>query len=152
MHRSSKSDWLGFSSHSGLNPGTYKLQVQNEDWCFGALESEVEKKMSSASSTVSVGIVIAAENEEQEGDVVLHQTGYQMIILTTNEVNIDIVQSEERKLNADLVRDIPNHFCVGKKKDYSIIPNSCHIFDQDTYTYQMKNPLTLRIGSKSTVL
>merc|ERR1712003_146998 len=33
----------------------------------------------------------------------------------------------------------------GKKKDYSIIPNSCHIFDQDTYTYQMKNPLTLSV-------
>lgn len=40
-------------SHSGLNPGTYKLQVQNEDWCFGALDAEIEQKQSPA-STVSV--------------------------------------------------------------------------------------------------
>ena len=52
-------------SHSGLNPGSYKLLVQNEDWCFGALDSEIEQKAGPA-GTFSVQINIAPESEEQE--------------------------------------------------------------------------------------
>lgn len=126
-------------SHSGLNPGAYKLQVQNEDWCFGALDSEIEQKNSPA-STVSVQINIAPESDKQEGDVVISQTGYQMILLATNEVNVDI-----DGFNTNLKQNDPNYICVGKKQDYTVVPNSCHIFDQERYTYQMKNPLTLSV-------
>ena len=88
-------------------------------------------------------INIASESEEQEGDVVISQTGYQMILLATNEVNVDI-----DSFNTNLKQNDPNYFCVGKKQDYTIVPNSCHIFEQERYTYQMKNPLTLRIEIK----
>ena len=63
-----------------------------------------------------------------------------MILLATNEVNVDI-----DGFNTNLKQDDPNYFCVAKKQDYIIVPNSCHIFEQKRYTYQMKNPLTLRI-------
>ena len=63
-----------------------------------------------------------------------------MILLATNEVNVDI-----DGFNTNLKQDDPNYFCVAKKQDYIIVPNSCHIFEQDRYTYHMKNPLTLRI-------
>ena len=86
-------------------------------------------------------INIAPESEEQEGDVVISQTGYQMILLATNEVNVDI-----NDFNTNLKQNDPNYFCVEKKQDYTIVPNSCHIFEQEQYTYQMKNPLTLRIA------
>ena len=72
--------------------------------------------------------------------IVISQTGYQMILLATNEVNVDI-----DGFNTNLKQDDPNYFCVAKKQDYIIVPNSCHIFEQDRYTYHMKNPLTLRI-------
>ena len=66
-----------------------------------------------------------------------------MILLATNEVNVDI-----DSFNTNLKQNDPNYFCVGKKQDYTIVPNSCHIFEQERYTYQMKNPLTLRIEIK----
>ena len=61
-----------------------------------------------------------------------------MILLATNEVNVDI-----DGFNTNLKQDDPNYFCVAKKQDYIIVPNSCHIFEQERYNYQMKNPLTL---------
>ena len=109
------------------------------------MDSDIEQKASPA-STFSVQINIAPESEEQEGSVVISQTGYQMILLATNEVNVDI-----DAFNTNLKQDDPNYFCVAKKQDYIIVPNSCHIFEQERYTYQMKNPLTLRIPINKSV-
>ena len=64
-----------------------------------------------------------------------------MILLATNEVNVDI-----NDFNTNLKQNDPNYFCVEKNQDYTVVPNSCHIFEQEQYTYQMKNPLTLRIA------
>ena len=69
-----------------------------------------------------------------------------MILLATNEVNIDI-----NDFNTNLKQNDPNYFCVEMKQDYRIVPNSCHIFEQEQYTYQMKNPLTLRIAIYTTI-
>ena len=69
-----------------------------------------------------------------------------MILLATNEVNVDI-----NDFNTNLKQNDPNYFCVEKKQDYTIVPNSCHIFEQEQYTYQMKNPLTLRIAIYTTI-
>ena len=69
-----------------------------------------------------------------------------MILLTTNEVNVDI-----DGFQTNLKQDDPNYFCVAKKQDYTIVPISCHIFEQERYTYQMKNPLTLRADINTTI-
>ena len=76
----------------------------------------------------------------------ISQTGYQMILLATNEVNVDI-----DGFQTNLKQDDPNYFCVAKKQDYTIVPISCHIFEQERYTYQMKNPLTLRVDINTTI-
>ncbi|XP_012945613.1 nodal modulator 1 [Aplysia californica] len=109
-------------------PGKYKASIVMDTWCWKDRSIELD----------------VVDNDLTGLEFV--QTGYILKCSVSHPITINFAHNKKAKNVGSFLLDKGlNRFCLAHPGVYQLTPDSCHKFDQDNYSYDTSNPLTLTL-------
>ncbi|GFR78590.1 nodal modulator 1 [Elysia marginata] len=108
-------------------PGNYKASIVMDNWCWKNRSVELE-----------VGA------QDLSGLEFSH-SGYILKCSVSHPITINFSHNTQKKVGSFLLDRGLNRFCLAHPGVYQLTPESCHKFDQENYSYDTSNPLTLTL-------
>ncbi|KAK0042403.1 nodal modulator 1 [Biomphalaria pfeifferi] len=111
-------------------PGKYKASIVLDNWCWKEKSIELD----------------VADNDLTGLEFV--HTGYILKCSVSHPITINFAHNKKEKSVGSFLLDKGlNRFCLAHPGVYQLAPDSCHRFDQETYSYDTSNPLTLTLNA-----
>eukprot|EP00658_Telonema_sp_P-2_P040662 TRINITY_DN29078_c0_g1_i3.p1 TRINITY_DN29078_c0_g1~~TRINITY_DN29078_c0_g1_i3.p1 ORF type:complete len:553 (+),score=157.15 TRINITY_DN29078_c0_g1_i3:79-1737(+) len=132
VHVTSGPDGSSVFEFGSVVPGTHKVSVNQDAWCW---EQQI------------VVVPIDLSTKPVSG-IVFKQSGYILNAILSHD--IDLVFSLEKPKNSGAAAEHTfkmargsQNFCLSKPGVYKITPRSCYIFEKDVYQYDTSAPRVL---------
>ncbi|XP_074644327.1 BOS complex subunit NOMO3-like isoform X2 [Tubulanus polymorphus] len=110
-------------------PGRYQVTVLEDTWCWKQKTQEVDVRNRDVSGVELV----------HSGYVVPYSISHDKVILHFDR------QGKDSKSVSFAATKGSNSYCLEKPGIYKVTPESCHIFDEDSYTFDTSNPQMLSL-------
>ncbi|KAL5020566.1 hypothetical protein ScPMuIL_003458 [Solemya velum] len=109
-------------------PGKYKVTLLQDSWCWKSKMLEIEVL------------------DQNLGGVDFIQTGYILKCSISHEISLNFAhEKKEGSVGSFQLNKGTNRFCLAQPGVYRLIPDSCHKFEKDIYTYDTSNPEMLTL-------
>ncbi|KAH9504323.1 Nodal modulator 2 [Bulinus truncatus] len=117
-------------SFDNVMPGKYKASIVLDNWCWKEKTIELD----------------VADNDLTGLEYV--HTGYILKCSVSHPITINFAHNKKEKSVGSFLLDKGlNRFCLAHPGVYQLAPDSCHKFDQETYSYDTSNPLILTLSA-----